>query len=81
MATDEEIRITLRMPANLRDRLTREAASSGRSMNGEIVHRLEKTLEDEDAVGQLWGKVEALEEQVGVLWSVYRGRDPYNDDD
>lgn len=37
----EEVRLTLRMPASLRDRITNHAAHSGRSLNAEIVQQLE----------------------------------------
>ena len=37
-----ETRITLRLPVVLRDDLTESAAKHSRSMNGEIVHRLEE---------------------------------------
>ncbi|MDX0849379.1 Arc family DNA-binding protein [Sinorhizobium medicae] len=37
----EEVRLTLRLPASLRDRLTKEASISGRSLNAEMVFRLE----------------------------------------
>ncbi len=57
---DNEVRITLRLPAALRDRIAKEASQSGRSMNGEMVFRLEKTLTDED-------KVSELEDQVANL--------------
>lgn len=40
MGTDEETRLTLRLPEWLRDRLTDAAAKNARSMNGEIVARL-----------------------------------------
>lgn len=36
-----EVRLTLRLPASLRDRLTKEASMSGRSLNAEMVFRLE----------------------------------------
>ena len=44
--TDEtsEVRITLRLPAGLRDSLAEAADKHSRSMNGEIVTRLEWTL-------------------------------------
>lgn len=42
MEDSAEVRITLRLPAGLRDTLLEAAASSSRSMNGEIVHRLDK---------------------------------------
>lgn len=41
---DTEVRITLRLPGKLRDRLTEAADASGRSMNGEIVGRLENSF-------------------------------------
>jgi hypothetical protein len=40
MADDDEIRITLRLPASLRDGLQKAAEANARSMNGEIVARL-----------------------------------------
>lgn len=67
----EEVRLTLRLPASLRDRLTKEAEASGRSLNAEMVQRLEKTLIDEDKVAkldhelsELWGMVEDLQSKV-----------------
>ncbi|EJC77675.1 Arc-like DNA binding domain protein [Rhizobium leguminosarum bv. trifolii WSM2012] len=39
----EEVRLTLRMPAALRDQLTEGAAKVGRSLNAEIVARLENS--------------------------------------
>ncbi len=41
---EQEIRITLRLPFPLRDRLSESAASASRSMNGEIVERLEESF-------------------------------------
>ncbi|MHC1547776.1 Arc family DNA-binding protein [Phyllobacterium sp. K27] len=38
---DEEVRITLRLPVSMRDRLTESAAATSRSMNGEILARIE----------------------------------------
>lgn len=43
---DDEIRITLRLTASLRDRLTTKAHENERSMNGEIIARLEQTLQE-----------------------------------
>lgn len=42
---DPEVRITLRMPESLRDRLLRASEMNNRSMNGEIVDRLDWTFE------------------------------------
>lgn len=41
---DDEVRITLRLPAKLRDKLTDGAADNSRSMNGEIVARLQESF-------------------------------------
>ncbi|MEZ0158705.1 Arc family DNA-binding protein [Streptomyces althioticus] len=38
---DEEKRITLRLPADLHEWLTAQAKSARRSLNSEIIHRLE----------------------------------------
>ncbi|MET8974963.1 Arc family DNA-binding protein [Streptomyces sp. NPDC004539] len=38
---DEEKKITLRLPADLHQWLTTQARSAHRSLNSEIVHRLE----------------------------------------
>ena len=82
MSDDEEVRLTLRLPAQLRDRLTREAQSSGRSLNGEMVHRLEKTLDDEQltekSLVDIDKRLDNLEFQMQVVWEAHMGRDPYN---
>jgi predicted HicB family RNase H-like nuclease len=39
-----ETRITLRLPAPLRDRLSKAATETNRSMNGEIISRLEESF-------------------------------------
>ncbi|WP_091040516.1 Arc family DNA-binding protein [Glycomyces harbinensis] len=41
---DREVRITLRMPAEIHSRLSGEAKTSRRSLNAEIVYRLENSL-------------------------------------
>ena len=40
-----QYRFLLRMPEPLRERLVDAAARSGRSLNGELVHRLEQSLD------------------------------------
>ncbi|WP_439618341.1 Arc family DNA-binding protein [Shinella sp.] len=42
---DKEVRITLRLPEGLRDKLEASASETSRSMNGEIVDRLDATFE------------------------------------
>lgn len=52
MEEDSEVRITLRLPASLRDSLTASADANSRSMNGEIVSRLSDSF-DEERIAQL----------------------------
>ncbi|WP_273727498.1 Arc family DNA-binding protein [Brucella gallinifaecis] len=47
---DQEIRITLRLPFPLRDRLSESATSASRSMNGEIVERLEESFQANELI-------------------------------
>ncbi len=41
---DQEVRITLRLPSDIHARLTTQARAARRSLNSEIVHRLEAGL-------------------------------------
>ncbi|HWM82968.1 MAG TPA: Arc family DNA-binding protein [Pseudolabrys sp.] len=50
MAADAEVRITFRMPANLRERVAAAAEKNNRSMNAEIVARLEASFFDDALV-------------------------------
>ena len=54
----------LRLPPGMRDRIAKAAEENGRSMNAEFVSRIEKTLEDDESVAELWNKVERLEAAV-----------------
>ena len=49
----EIYRFLLRMPTHLRQRLTDATAESGRSLNAEIVNRLEESLADHPGVFRL----------------------------
>jgi hypothetical protein len=42
--------IMTRIPESLRRRLEREAARNARSMNSEIIHRLERSLDRQDVI-------------------------------
>ncbi|NBM15225.1 Arc family DNA-binding protein [Streptomyces sp. GC420] len=42
--TDEEVRMTLRLPRELRDRLRAHAQRERRSLNSELVYMLEAAL-------------------------------------
>ncbi|MGP3979695.1 Arc family DNA-binding protein [Streptomyces sp. KR80] len=41
---DDEVRITLRLPSDIHSQLTAQARTARRSLNSEIVHRLELSL-------------------------------------
>ncbi len=65
--SDEEVRITLRLPARLRDRLQASAEETSRSMNGEIVARLDGSFAETvtpQAVVDAYALVEALRAQL-----------------
>lgn len=44
------MQVNFRMPAELKERLEREAKANNRSLTAEIVHRLQETLEMDDYV-------------------------------
>lgn len=50
MSTDGYTRITLRIPETLHARLTSEAAKTSKSMNAEIIGRLEESFSEERRV-------------------------------
>ena len=50
----EVYRFLLRMPTHLRERLTDATEESGRSLNAEIVSRLEQSLADDRASSAAW---------------------------
>jgi hypothetical protein len=56
----------LRFPDGLREQIRQLAEQSGRSMNAEIIARLEQTLSGVD-VGRLQGENEALRANFAVL--------------
>jgi hypothetical protein len=61
---NEQDKFMLRMPAGMRDRIAHEAKQNGRSMNSEIISRLEKTLEDDQTLYDLLIQVDKLETLV-----------------
>lgn len=47
-SNDRPIRVTLRIPADLHQKLTESASNNNRSMNAEIVHMIEHYIEETD---------------------------------
>lgn len=77
----EAAQFQVRMTRALRDQIARLAEANGRSMNAEIIARLEKTLEDDDRVVEMEKRLSRLEERVDALDFTTGTRDPYNDGD
>ncbi|MGU3496325.1 Arc family DNA-binding protein [Xanthobacteraceae bacterium A53D] len=57
----EHEKFILRMPEGMRDRIAREAKNNGRSMNAELIARIEKTFEDDTAFSKLLDRVDEIE--------------------
>lgn len=57
----EHDKFMLRLPDGMRKRIAELARQNGRSMNAEIIARIEKTLENDDTIDIIWKKVEFLE--------------------
>lgn len=67
----DEVRLTLRLPIGVRDRLIEKGKASGRSLNAEIVTRLERTISEEDEnvniyeyVAEIERRLERIEQKV-----------------
>ncbi|KAB2700741.1 Arc family DNA-binding protein [Ochrobactrum sp. Kaboul] len=81
----EEVRLTLRLPASLRDAIAALSKESGRSLNAEIVSMLERSIGVEEqygpldkVIGEIWGAIEGLQREVEAMG---RGDDYWNDRD
>jgi len=68
---DDEVRFTLRLPGRLRDRLLERGKADGRSLNAEIVARLERSVGFEDEYGDLetvmreiWTDIDKIKAQI-----------------
>ena len=75
----------LRYTPELRDKIARLAKANGRSINSELIALLERALSHGDAVeelqtwtGDLFDRVEKLENLVREHDARLSGRDPYN---
>lgn len=69
METDEEISYRVRMPSLLREEIREVAKASGRSMNAEIVHRLEQAEKDDAILSVLIGepRLQTLFRELAVV--------------
>ena len=64
MAAEEEVRLTLRLPEAVRDRLVIKAKENGRSLNAEMVSRLERTIDEEDTYVNIYEYAGELEQRI-----------------
>ena len=67
----QDPQLKLRLPEDLKDKIAKAAEKSGRSMNAEIVSRLEQSIDFEDEYGDLetvmreiWDDIDKLKAQV-----------------
>lgn len=65
--SSEPVRITLRLPADLHERITSAASESVNSLNGEIVARLRKAFEIADEWEEMKSTIEDLITELDVL--------------
>jgi hypothetical protein len=65
MARDDP-QMKLRLTPEVKARIEEAARKNNRSLNGEIIARLEKSFEHDDAVSELLQRVEDLEGRVDV---------------
>ncbi len=65
----DEVRLTLRMPAGVRAHLTNMAKANGRSLNAEIVGRLERTITEETEYGNIYEFTGELDQRLEKLES------------
>ncbi|HZB34720.1 MAG TPA: Arc family DNA-binding protein, partial [Gaiellaceae bacterium] len=68
---EQAYRFLLRMPEQLRVQLAAAATRAGRSLNAELVHRLERTLEQDSRVARrraIWQKGEGMRPRLSWRW-------------
>lgn len=63
----EVIKSQLRLPADLHERLVSATRASGRSMNAEIVYRLERSFQSLDIGGPLPAPPDSLDDPDAIL--------------
>lgn len=61
-------KVQVRMEERFRQKLMEAAHKADRSLNAEIMARLEKSFEDDTAATEMAEKVEYLESQTTELW-------------
>ena len=73
---DHSLRVTVRMPKDLHDHLQEARATTKRTLNAEILARLQKTVELEsqhrDELSFVWERIHFIEEHIQELQDVYR---------
>lgn len=62
MAQDDYIKLQLRLPKELRDRVQASAEESGKSMNAELIGRIESSYSSAETISELRSALKALVE-------------------
>ncbi len=60
-------RFLIRLPEGMRDRIAEVAKLNGRSMNAEILDRLERSLQADIGLREMEGRMSAVEFQLGEV--------------
>jgi hypothetical protein len=61
-------KMMMRLPPGMRERIADAAKVAGRSMNAEVVARLEKSFETDLSVMAMAEMVEQHEDQISTMW-------------
>ena len=60
----DQVQLKLRFDEKLRRKLERAAERNDRSMNAEIVHRLERSLQDEEILTEIRNELAAMKKAI-----------------
>jgi plasmid stability protein len=73
-------RTEIRLPDDLHSELTARAAKNGRPLNGEMVERLQRSLDDHGEASRLGQAVAMVAQAAGETASTHAGGRPWTDD-
>lgn len=76
MAERDLNRFLVRMPDGMRDRISVEAKANNRSMNAEIVARLEASFDEKDAKPFTFEEIAALVDEIREMRSNLKAKGP-----
>lgn len=68
--SDKQDKFMLRFPDGMRDRIREEAEANGRSMNAEIIHRLEQSFFASSEAGELMRIADSFSKEGALIKGV-----------